>query len=118
MSVSKKAVPVDTVPTRNLTHHSKETMLAWIRDGKFPAGTQLPSVSDLVDQFQVSRTVVREALQALSGMNLIEIRPSLGCFVKVITSDLERFQVYYRGSGALRTTHGESLFRRPQEEAA
>jgi len=63
-------------------------MLAWIRDGKFPAGTQLPSVSDLVDQFQVSRTVVREALQALSGMNLIEIRPGLGCFVKVITSDL------------------------------
>ena len=40
------------------------------------------------DQFQVSRTVVREALQALSGMNLIEIRPGLGCFVKLITSDL------------------------------
>ena len=55
---------------------------------KSQPGTQLPSVSDLVDQFQVSRTVERGALQALSGMNLIEIRPGLGCFVKAITSDL------------------------------
>ena len=71
--------PVEAAPTRSLTHDVRDTMLAWIRDGKFPAGTQLPSVPDLVRQFQVSRTVVREALQALSGMNLIEIRPGLGC---------------------------------------
>ena len=31
---------------------------------------------------------------------------------------LERFQVYYRSSGALPVAHGESLFRRPQEETA
>lgn len=74
--------------SRSLTHNVRDTMLGWIRDGKFPAGTQLPSVPDLVRQFNVSRTVVREALQALSGMNLIEIRPGLGCFVKSIPSDL------------------------------
>jgi len=81
-------IPVEAAPTRSLTHDVRDTMLAWIRDGKFPAGSQLPSVPDLVRQFQVSRTVVREALQALSGMNLIEIRPGLGCFVKLITSGL------------------------------
>ncbi len=78
----------ETPTSRSLTHNVRDTMLGWIRDGKFPAGTQLPSVPDLVRQFQVSRTVVREALQALSGMNLIEIRPGLGCFVKSIPSDL------------------------------
>jgi GntR family transcriptional repressor for pyruvate dehydrogenase complex len=48
----------------------------------------LPSVPELVRKLGVSRTVVREALQALAGMNLIEIRPGLGCFVKSIRSDL------------------------------
>ncbi|HUQ94004.1 MAG TPA: FCD domain-containing protein [Bryobacteraceae bacterium] len=85
---SSTLISVEAAPTRSLTHDVRDTMLAWIRDGKFPAGAQLPSVPDLVSQFQVSRTVVREALQALSGMNLIEIRPGLGCFVKLITSDL------------------------------
>jgi GntR family transcriptional regulator, transcriptional repressor for pyruvate dehydrogenase complex len=79
---------IETATSRSLTHNVRDTMLGWIRDGKFAAGTQLPSVPDLVRQFKVSRTVVREALQALSGMNLIEIRPGLGCFVKSIPSDL------------------------------
>lgn len=90
-NISTEGMPstfTPVAPTRSLTHDVRDTMLAWIRDGKFPAGKQLPSVPDLVRQFQVSRTVVREALQALSGMNLIEIRPGLGCFVKLITSDL------------------------------
>ncbi len=80
---------VDTGPQiRSLTQDVKDTLLAWIRDGKFPPGSQLPSVPDLVRQLDVSRTVVREALQALVGMNLVEIRPGLGCFVKSIPSDL------------------------------
>jgi DNA-binding FadR family transcriptional regulator len=36
----------------------------------------------------VSRTVVREALQSLVGMNFIEIRAGLGCYVKTIPPDL------------------------------
>ncbi|HZT30840.1 MAG TPA: FadR/GntR family transcriptional regulator [Bryobacteraceae bacterium] len=71
-----------------LTQDVKDTLLSWIRDGKYPPGTQLPSVPELVRQLQVSRTVVREALQALVGMNLIQMRPGLGCFVNQIPSDL------------------------------
>jgi GntR family transcriptional repressor for pyruvate dehydrogenase complex len=66
----------------------QDTLLGWIRDGKYPPGSQLPSVPELVDRLNVSRTVVREALQALVGMGLIELRAGLGCFVNSVSSDL------------------------------
>lgn len=82
-------LPVESnAHAKSLTQDVKEKLLGWIRDGKYPPGTQLPSVPDLVRQLEVSRTVVREALQSLVGMNLIEMRPGLGCFVKSIPSDL------------------------------
>lgn len=70
------------------TSDVKEIILNWIRQGKYPPGSQLPSVPELVSRLEVSRTVVREALQTLAGMNFIEIRAGLGCFVKSIRSSL------------------------------
>ncbi len=66
----------------------KGVLLDWIRQGKYPPGSQLPSVPDLVHRLDVSRTVIREALQSLVGMNFVEIRPGLGCYVKAIPADL------------------------------
>src|SRR2546427_10504423 len=82
-------MPVETGPQRKrLTEDVKETLLGWIRDGKFPSGSQLPSTPELVRKLDVSRTVIREALQALVGMNLVELRPGLGCFVKTVPADM------------------------------
>jgi GntR family transcriptional regulator, transcriptional repressor for pyruvate dehydrogenase complex len=82
-------MPLEIRPQRKrLTEDVKETLLGWIRDGKFPSGSQLPSVPELVRKLEVSRTVIREALQAMVGMSLVEIRPGLGCFVKSVPSDL------------------------------
>ncbi len=72
----------------SLTEEVKQTLLGWLRDGKYPPGSRLPSVPEMVKQLDVSRTVIREALHSLVGMNLIEIRPGLGCFVNHIPSDL------------------------------
>src|SRR5262249_36325335 len=86
---SSAVMPVEASPQRKrLTEDVKETLLGWIRDGKFPPGSQLPSVPELVRKLDVSRTVIREALQAMVGMSLIEIRPGLGCFVKSVPSEL------------------------------
>ena len=74
------------VETKSLTRDVKEILLDWIRQGKYPPGSQLPSVQELVDRLEVSRTVVREALQALVGMNFVQIRPGLGCFRMVAHS--------------------------------
>jgi GntR family transcriptional repressor for pyruvate dehydrogenase complex len=72
----------------SLTHDVKAVLTGWIRDGKYPPGSQLPSVPDLVRQLGVSRTVVREALQTLVGRNLIVMRPGLGCFVNTLPPEL------------------------------
>lgn len=70
--------------TQSLTAGVKEEVLQWIRDGKFPPGSQLPPVNDLATKLSVSRTVIREALQSLVGMKLVDIRPGLGCFVRSV----------------------------------
>jgi GntR family transcriptional repressor for pyruvate dehydrogenase complex len=73
---------------KSLTHDVKDTLLGWIREGLYPSGSQLPSAQELVTRLSVSRTVVREALQSLVGMNLVEIRPGLGCFVKPVSPEM------------------------------
>ncbi|MBV9675604.1 MAG: FadR family transcriptional regulator [Acidobacteriaceae bacterium] len=77
-------------PVKNKTRTTdvKEIMLDWIRQGKFPPGSLLPSVPELVARLGVSRTVVREALQSLVGMNFVEMRPGLGSYVKSVPPDL------------------------------
>ena len=73
---------------KSLTRDVKEILLEWIRQGKYPPGSQLPSVQELVARLEVSRTVVRESLQALVGMGFVQIRPGLGCFVKAVPLEL------------------------------
>jgi DNA-binding FadR family transcriptional regulator len=52
-----------------------------IRDGRWPGGEQLPSESALMDEFGVSRTVVREALSQLQAAGLVRTRHGVGTFV-------------------------------------
>jgi GntR family transcriptional repressor for pyruvate dehydrogenase complex len=52
-----------------------------ILQGELLAGDQLPSERDLSEQFQVSRTVIREAIKALAQKGLIEIQSGRGTFV-------------------------------------
>lgn len=72
----------DTLSTQTLNQ-----MMAWLREGTFKPGSKLPSQNELVEQLGVSRTGVREALQMMAAMQLIEIRQGLGCFVKRVSPD-------------------------------
>lgn len=82
--------------TKGSSNGSRETlstqtlhqMIGWLKNGTLRPGDKLPSQSELVEQIGVSRTGVREALQMMAVLNLIEIRPGLGCFVKAISPDL------------------------------
>jgi GntR family transcriptional repressor for pyruvate dehydrogenase complex len=74
--------------TKTRTGDVKEILLDWIRKGKYPPGSQLPSVPELVSRFGVSRTVIREALHSLVGMNFVDMRPGLGCYVRSVPPDL------------------------------
>jgi GntR family transcriptional repressor for pyruvate dehydrogenase complex len=78
-----------------LAHESRESLstqtldqlIGWLKDGTFKRGSKLPSQNELVEYFGVSRTGVREALQMMAVLNLIEIKPGLGCFVKRVSPE-------------------------------
>ncbi|MFW2349650.1 FadR/GntR family transcriptional regulator [Qipengyuania sp.] len=50
--------------------------------GRHEAGSVLPGEIEIAEQFEVSRSVVREALRMLSARGLIESRPKVGTRVK------------------------------------
>ncbi len=52
-----------------------------IRDGRIPRGEKLPTEAAIMEEFGVSRTVVREALSKLQAASLVETRHGIGTFV-------------------------------------
>jgi adenylyltransferase/sulfurtransferase len=61
-------------------------LAASILDGVYAPGTQLATERDLVKEFGVSRSTLREALKILLDSRLIESRVSVGWFVCAITA--------------------------------
>jgi GntR family transcriptional regulator len=52
-----------------------------ISDGSLPAGSRLPPEDSLVQEYAVSRTTIRAAVQSLVQRGLVEIRRGKGTFV-------------------------------------
>ena len=52
-----------------------------IRDGRLPPGSQLPTEAELARSFEVSRTVIREAVSRLKYDGLVRSHQGLGAFV-------------------------------------
>lgn len=56
-------------------------LAAEIAAGRLAAGAKLPPESRLVEQFEVSRTVVREAMSRLKSLGLVDSRQGSGVYV-------------------------------------
>ena len=70
---------------------------------KLKPGSQLSSERELVNELQVSRASLREALRILESMGVIEIKPGRGIFVADVTNSLfAPFEVWLK-------SHRESL---------
>ena len=76
-----------TAPRESLSTQTLDQLIGWLKDGTFKSGSKLHSQNELVEYFGVSRTGVREALQMMAVLNLIEIKPGLGCFVKRVSPE-------------------------------
>ncbi len=59
-----------------------EQLKQMIADGEWKPGDRLPSETELASQFGISRVTVRQALQRLSALSLIETRLGEGSFVR------------------------------------
>ncbi len=66
---------------KNLSSQIEEQLLSTINKGVFAAGELLPSENKLVEIFNVSRGVIREALLLLSAKGIIEIQKGKGAIV-------------------------------------
>lgn len=60
-------------------------LLDMIRKGSWKIGDQLPTEKELIDQLSVGRSTIREALQILATVNVVQPTPGQGTFVKAPT---------------------------------
>ncbi|SHK50391.1 FadR/GntR family transcriptional regulator [Rhodothermus profundi] len=67
--------------TELLSHTVEQAIEAAIREGHLSVGDKLPSEFELCSQFDVSRTVIREALRMLAARGLVRIEKGRGVFV-------------------------------------
>ncbi|TQS73581.1 FadR family transcriptional regulator [Rhodobacteraceae bacterium] len=81
---------------RRLPREAGKTLVTGVRDalraqieaGAYSPGSRLPSEAQLTRDFDVSRTVVREAIAALRSDGLVEPRQGAGVFVLETPPDL------------------------------
>jgi GntR family transcriptional regulator, transcriptional repressor for pyruvate dehydrogenase complex len=66
---------------RGLAHALVDDFGVRIRDGALRPGDKLPTESEIMQSFGVSRTVVREALSKLQAAGLVETHHGVGTFV-------------------------------------
>ena len=67
--------------TKSVVQALTDEILEQIRNGKLKPGDALPSQRQLVEQYDIGRSSVREALQALTLAKIIEIKPGKGAVV-------------------------------------
>ncbi len=66
---------------RSLAHDVVDALGGRIREGSLAHGEKLPTEAAIMEEFGVSRTVVREAISRLQAAGLVETRHGVGTFV-------------------------------------
>jgi molybdopterin/thiamine biosynthesis adenylyltransferase/DNA-binding transcriptional regulator YhcF (GntR family) len=72
---------VDEILRKSLSEIVAGKLAVQVLSGTYQSGFQLPAERDLIKQFGISRSTLREALKALEEINLIESRHGVGWFV-------------------------------------
>jgi DNA-binding FadR family transcriptional regulator len=70
------------ITRRTNTQTAVEELFRLIRDGVWKVGDRLPPEKDLADQLGVGRSTIREALQNLAAINVIESSAGLRTVIK------------------------------------
>lgn len=75
---------IQPIARKTLAETVAGKLAASILDGSLASGTQLPPERELMSQLGISRSTLREALKRLEENKLIESRPHVGWFARVI----------------------------------
>lgn len=86
--MAAKTIKLSPVKKATLTQTTIEKLIKLVKAGSLKPGDKLPSEAKLGTQLDVSRSAIREALQSLAAMGVIEIQNGRGSFVRSIAPDL------------------------------
>jgi GntR family transcriptional regulator, transcriptional repressor for pyruvate dehydrogenase complex len=75
------STPTPLRRARSLTADLVQALGDRVRDGRLQAGAKLPPEGAIMEEFGVSRTVVREAISRLQAAGVVETRHGIGTFV-------------------------------------
>lgn len=78
-----------TVQRQQLVDQVIQGLRQRIVAGEFPLGQRLPTESELMAQFLVGRSTIREAVRALAHTGLLEVRQGDGTYVRALSEDTE-----------------------------
>lgn len=103
-----------------LYHRIRQALAQQIRDGKPASGEQIPTEAELAARYQVSRTTVRQALDALVRDGLIVRKRGKGTFVgrPYLPTPLTRLTSFYEDMTALGLKPSTKLLSLRQVKAA
>jgi GntR family transcriptional repressor for pyruvate dehydrogenase complex len=76
--------PVSKVTAAQL---AADQMLTMIRRGVWQPGDQLPPERDLAERLKLGRSTVREALQILATLHVVQTLPGQGNYIKALRGD-------------------------------
>ena len=72
---------MNTKRRETLTSQLVRQVAGRIKSGEFPRGAKLPTEKEMIDEFGVSRTVVREAIANLRANGMVSTQQGIGAFV-------------------------------------
>jgi GntR family transcriptional repressor for pyruvate dehydrogenase complex len=81
------------VKPRSVSDEIIDQMISAIFAGKLSAGGRLPSERALAQAFGVGRQALREAIQKLQGMGVLEVRKPQGTFIRDLGADVLRLSL-------------------------
>jgi GntR family transcriptional repressor for pyruvate dehydrogenase complex len=85
---NRDRMPSGRLPRTNLVDLVIQRVEEWIRSGELNSGDRLPSTQRMVEDFGVSRSVVREALAKLDALGVVEIRHGKGAYVSQLAENV------------------------------
>jgi len=74
-------IKIQPLSYKSLTDTAAAKLAAFLLDGSFVTGSQLPPERELMSQLRISRSTLREALKTLEKNKLVESRRGVGWFV-------------------------------------
>jgi GntR family transcriptional repressor for pyruvate dehydrogenase complex len=85
-TTSNKKVQENSDSLKTLSKDVSEKLIKQIINGVYPAGSKLPTEREMAKNFQVTRSIVREALKRVETLRLIKIRQGSGAEVQDFTA--------------------------------